>query len=296
MKDQKISNTTNVLSVDVEDYFHVEAFAGQIPREQWPSFTTRVEGNVARILDLFERHRANGTFFILGWVAKRFPSLAKEIARRGHEVGCHGFSHSLVQRLTPENFRMDVRDARRLLQDTVSQPVRAYRAPSFSIVRETLWALDVLAEEGFTLDSSIFPVHHDLYGIPDAPRFPYRHRTPRGNSLLEFPPTTLRWMKQNIGIAGGGYLRLIPYAFTRRAIRYVNVRECQSVMVYFHPWEIDAGQPRIAAPLRSRLRHYTNLATMERKLEFLLRDFRFTTLSEACSGPRVFEEHTLGAA
>ena len=205
--------------------------------------------------------------------------MVREIAARGHEIGCHGFGHQRLHRLTPEEFRTDLRNALGTLTDQAQQPVRCYRAPSFSIVKSTIWALDVLAEEGFTCDSSIFPVRHDYYGVPDAPRFPYWHKTPQGNSIFEFPPSTMRVFGNNVGVGGGGYLRLYPYAVTRWVLKRINQEEKQPAMVYFHPWEIDPGQPRVAVPLRSRLRHYTNLRVMERKIERLLRDFRFTTLS-----------------
>ncbi|MBZ5495983.1 MAG: DUF3473 domain-containing protein [Acidobacteriia bacterium] len=283
------TSSVNAISVDVEDYFQVEAFASRVAYENWGAFESRIERNVGRVLDLFERHGAGATFFVLGWIAKRFPHLVRDIAARGHEVGCHGFSHQHLQRLTPAQFREDLRQARNCLADEAQQPVFCFRAPSFSIVRDTLWALDVLAEEGFCFDSSIFPVRHDFYGIPDAERFPHWQKTAQGNSIFEFPPSTIRARNNNIGVGGGGYLRFVPYAVTRWALRRINERENQPVMVYFHPWEIDPGQPRISASLRSRVRHYSGLATMEHKLERLLTDFRFTTLSQASTGLEVYQ-------
>jgi len=268
----------NVLSVDVEEYFQVEAFARSVDRGDWHSFPPRVERNVHVILDLFDRYRAKATFFVLGWVGTHYPMLVREIAARGHEIGCHGFGHQRLHLLTREQFREDLRAARGALTDQAQQPIRCYRAPSFSIVRNTMWALDVLAEEGFTCDSSIFPVRHDNYGIPDAPRFPYLHRTGEGNSMYEFPPSTLRITNQNVGAGGGGYLRFAPYTVTRWALRRINRADRQPAMVYFHPWEIDPGQPRISAPPRSRIRHYTNLASMQGKIERLLQDFEFVPL------------------
>jgi polysaccharide deacetylase family protein (PEP-CTERM system associated) len=267
----------NAFSIDVEDYFHVEAFAAQISPDDWHSFIPRVESNVFLILDILAKYQAQATFFILGWVAERFPQLVRQIANAGHEIGCHGQSHQHIHRQTPDQFRQDVRMARAFLMDQIQKPVCCYPAPSFSITKSTLWALDILVEEGFTIDSSIFPVRHDLYGIPDAKRFPHRR-----NKLLEFPPTTIRRANINMGVAGGGYLRLLPYGITRWAMREVNEKEGQPAMVYFHPWELDPGQPRIAAPLRSRLRHYTNLSGMRNKIERLLHDFRFSTISEVC--------------
>jgi polysaccharide deacetylase family protein (PEP-CTERM system associated) len=271
------SKMLNALSIDVEDYFHVEAFASRISRDDWRSFESRVEKNVNIILDLLEKYQSKATFYILGWVAELFPPLIRKIADAGHEIGCHGYAHQHIRRQTPDQFRQDIRRARQCLMDQVQRTVYCYRAPSFSITAATLWALDVLAEEGFKIDSSIFPVRHDLYGIPDADRFPHR----RGG-IIEFPPTTIRRLNNNFGVGGGGYLRLLPYRFTRWAIKNINEIDRQPAMVYFHPWEIDPDQPRISAPLKSRLRHYTNLSGMQNKIEQLLQDFRFSTVSDVC--------------
>ena len=271
----------NALTVDVEDYFHVEAFASSISSESWAECELRVENNVERILELFSRRQVKATFFILGWVAEKTPGLSARIAGAGHEIGCHGYAHRHISRQSPVEFRDDVRRARGILTDQTGQAVQCYRAPSFSITSNTLWALDILAEEGFTIDSSIFPARHDLYGIADAPRFPHKR-----NGLIEFPPSTIRRSKISVGVAGGGYLRLFPYWITSRAIRHINETEEQPVMVYFHPWEIDPGQPRIAAPFKSRLRHYTNLEKMQSKLDRLLGDFRFSTITEVFRGVR----------
>ncbi len=270
----------NVLSVDVEEHFQVEAFAKNVNRRDWASYPSRVEGNVRKILDLFDEYQVRATFFVLGWVCRRCPKLVREISSRGHEIGCHGFGHRRLHGLSPEQFRADLREALAALSSEARQPIRCYRAPSFSIVKSTMWALDILAEEGFTCDSSVFPVRHDNYGVPDAPRFPHWHDTAGGNSIFEFPPSTVRVGKQNIGVGGGGYLRFAPYAVTRWMMRRINRKDRQPAMVYFHPWEIDPDQPRIAAPMRSRVRHYTNLVTMEQKIRKLLRDFRFTSLGE----------------
>jgi polysaccharide deacetylase family protein (PEP-CTERM system associated) len=273
----------NVLSVDVEDYFHVEAFAAQIPSHSWSTFEPRVDRNIAQVLEIFGSHETKATFFILGWVAERFPRIVREIAAAGHEVGCHGSAHRRIHTQTPEQFRNDIRTARQQLMDQLQKPVDCYRAPSFSVVNETLWAMDILAEEGFRIDSSVFPVRHDLYGIPNAQRTPHWRNTPQGNSIFEFPPSTIRRMRNNVGVGGGGYLRFAPYGLTRWALRQINNVERQPAMVYFHPWELDPKQPRINAPLRSRVRHYTNLAGMRAKIEHLLTDFRFSTISEVCS-------------
>ena len=220
---------------------------------------------------------------MLGWVAEKFPQLVRDIAAAGHEIGCHGYAHRRLDTLTPAEFRMDIRKALDLLTHQVQKPIDCYRAPSFSIVRSTMWALEILSEEGFRVDSSIFPVHHDLYGVPDAQRFPHWQHPTRGVNIFEFPPSTFRYRNRNWAVAGGGYLRLFPYGLTRRAIQHINNVERQPAMVYFHPWEIDPGQPQIRASLRSRLRHYVNLSTTEPKIDRLLRDFDFTTLSSACA-------------
>ncbi len=275
----------NALSIDVEDYFHVEAFAEQVSPDDWCNFPSRVENNVGIILEILARAKLRATFFVLGWVAELLPHLAPKIADAGHEIGCHGYAHRFIQRQTPRQFREDIRRARACLMDQTQQPVYCFRAPSFSIIQSTLWALDILAEEGFRIDSSIFPVKHDLYGIPDADRFPHWR-----NRIFEFPPATIRRGNNNFGVAGGGYLRLLPYGLTRWAIREINEKEMQPAMVYFHPWELDPAQPRISAPLRSRLRHYTNLSTMRNKIERLFRDFRFSTISEVCENSTEFRE------
>jgi polysaccharide deacetylase family protein (PEP-CTERM system associated) len=266
-------STVNALSIDVEDYFQVEAFA--ISPLDWPRFAFRVEKNVELILNILAKSATKGTFFVLGWIAERFPELARRIAGCGHEIGCHGYGHQHIRRQTPEQFREDIHRARELLMAQVQRPILCYRAPSFSVTQSTIWALDIMGEEGFRIDSSIFPVRHDIYGMPDSKRFPHWR-----NGILEFPPTTLRIAKTNIGMGGGGYLRLFPYQFTRWAIRRINAVEGQPAMVYFHPWELDPDQPRISAPMKSRLRHYTNLGGMQMKIERLLRDFRFSTVTD----------------
>jgi len=279
----------NALSVDVEDYFHVEAFSSQISREDWHSYECRVEINVDLTLEILSKHQTLATFYILGCVAERYPRLVRKIADAGHEIGCHGYAHQRIHNQAPEDFREDVRTASLRIMDQIQKPVCCYRAPSFSVVESTLWALDVLAEEGIRIDSSIFPVKHDLYGIPDSGRFPYWH-----GAIFEFPLTTIRVGNLNVGVGGGGYLRLLPYAFTRWAIRRINEVEKQPVMVYFHPWELDPEQPRISAPLRSRMRHYTNLKGMQRKIERLLKDFRFTSVSDVCNQLQVYKNPALG--
>ena len=271
----------NALTVDVEDYFHVEAFAQHIPYHAWDSYEPRVERNVFRILELFARYGVTATFFVLGWVAEKFPNLGKEIASAGHEIGCHSYAHRRLHLMTSAEFRKDLRLAATLIGDQVGKPIRCFRAPSFSIVRETMWAFEILAEEGFFIDSSVFPVRHDFYGIPDANRFPHREHALSNKPVFEFPPSTIRVGNRNYGVAGGGYLRLMSYGMTHWAIRRINEVEGHAALVYFHPWEIDPAQPVIRSGFRSTVRHYTNLFTMEGKIERLLQEFKFTSLTKS---------------
>lgn len=277
----------NALTVDVEDYFQVNAFARHVRQDQWDAFPLRVDDNTRRILDLLDTFSIKATFFILGWVAERLPELVREIHRRGHEVACHGYGHELIYAIGPERFRADIRRSKTLLEDLCGVSVRGYRAPSYSITKQSLWALDILVEEGFSYDSSIFPVLHDTYGIPDAERFPHTIRTGAG-PLVEFPLTTLPfqlgWKKMRLPIAGGGYLRLLPSGIIRRGIASINQRECQPAVLYFHPWEIDPGQPRIKAGMKSRFRHYLNLERTEGKLIRLFNGVKFTTMKNVLSG------------
>ncbi len=269
----------NALTVDVEDYFHVSAFEQCIRRDEWDCFPLRVVDNTRRILDLFDEFDAKGTFFVLGWVAEKVPELVREIDRRGHEVACHGFSHQRIYAIGPDSFRQDVTRAKSLLEDIIGSPVLGYRAPSYSITARSLWAIDILIESGFTYDSSIFPIHHDIYGIPGAERFPHEIRRESG-VLREFPLTTFSLpvpgKRVEVPIAGGGYLRLLPVGLVSRALQHVNRAEQQPVVIYFHPWEIDADQPRISgACLKSRFRHYLNLGRTEGKVRRLLNSFDF---------------------
>jgi polysaccharide deacetylase family protein (PEP-CTERM system associated) len=270
----------HVLSVDVEDYFMVEAFAGSVRRESWGNWPSRVVSNTRRALDLFDKYGAKGTFFFVGWVAEKFPELVRDVHARGHELACHSYWHRTVYSLTPSEFREDTRAATRAIEDAAGVRIHGYRAPSWSITKECLWALDILAEEGFAYDSSIYPIHHDLYGVPGAQRFPYLHRLKFGQSLLEFPPTTVRFLGQNFPAAGGGYLRILPLAYTRWVFHKFEEEYHERVVVYFHPWELDPEQPRVRERLKSRLRHYTNLAGMECKLENLLKTYSFHCLRE----------------
>ena len=276
----------NCLTIDVEDYFQVNAFAASVSRDQWQSYPLRVERNTGRILDLLDAYGIKATFFVLGWVAERLPSLVREIRGRGHEIACHGFWHELVFQIGPDRFRADIRRAKALLEDQVGERVNGYRAPSYSITKRSLWALTILAEEGFTYDSSIFPIFHDTYGIPGARRFPHIIETDAGH-LSEFPLTTLSLSlgakKIHLPIAGGGYLRLLPASLIRHGISLINEKEGQPAVLYFHPWEIDPDQPRIKAGIKSRFRHYLNLRGTEKKLRYLFSKLPFAPMNEVFS-------------
>lgn len=260
----------DVLSVDVEDYFHVEAFADRISRQSWPDFPSRVCANTERVLRIFADCKCQATFFVLGWVAERQPNLVRQIVDAGHEVACHSYSHRRVSLLTPDEFREDLRRARALIEDAAGVRVVGYRAPTFSIGRDNLWALDILADEGFLYDSSIFPIRHDLYGFPGAVRFPHRLDLKSKQKLFEIPMTTVRFAGSVWPAGGGGYLRILPMQYTRWAVRQIHEKERQSLIVYFHPWELDPDQPRINGNWKSRLRHYLRLRSMEPRLRELL--------------------------
>jgi polysaccharide deacetylase family protein (PEP-CTERM system associated) len=268
----------NAFTVDVEDYFQVSAFAGSVDKSAWSSFESRVERNTNRILDMLDRHDVKGTFFVLGWVAERHPQLVRDIDARGHEVACHGFSHDLVYSQTPETFREETVRSKRFLEDTTGKEVLSYRAASYSITRRSTWALSILAQLGFRFDSSIFPVRHDRYGIPSAPRSPFELDLEEGLSLTEFPLTTARWAGINFPVAGGGYFRLLPYAYTRAGFSRVNTSDELPGIFYLHPWEIDTGQPRLNGSAVSRFRHYSNIRRCAGRLERLLGDFRWAPL------------------
>ena len=268
----------NALTVDVEDYYQVEAFSGTVDRANWGGFESRVERNTGNILDLFDQYEVKATFFVLGCVAKKSPSIVREIAARGHEIASHGMSHKLIYTQAPDVFQQETRESKQLLEDQCQQPVIGYRAATYSITGKSLWALDILHEEGFKYDSSIFPMQHDLYGIPDAEGLPHELKTPNGNSLVEFPISLASFGRVKIPVAGGGYFRLFPYAITRWGLERIN-KESRPFVFYLHPWEIDPAQPRIeGAPLKSRFRHYLNLSRCEARLKLLLGDFRFTTM------------------
>ena len=263
----------NGLSVDIEDWFQVGAFERTIRRADWESLAPRVERNSDAVIDLFGRMGAKGTFFTLGWVAERYPALIRRIVDAGHELASHGWDHARVFTMTPDQFRDDIRRTRALLEDLGGRKVSGYRAPSFSIDKRTPWAHEILAEEGYVYSSSVAPVLHDHYGWPEAPRFAFRPID--GSDLIELPVTTAKLRGRTVAAGGGGFFRLFPYVFSRWAIRQVNAEQRPAIF-YFHPWEIDPGQPRVAdAPLRSKLRHYARLGSMEGKLERVIGDFRW---------------------
>jgi polysaccharide deacetylase family protein (PEP-CTERM system associated) len=264
---------TNYLTVDVEDYFQVSAFEDIVGKDKWEHYPLRVEENTKKILDIFDSYNVKATFFILGWIAEKFPALVKEIDAKGHEIGCHSYYHRLVYDLTPDEFREDTRKTKDLLEHLTGRKVLGYRAPSYTITKRSLWALDILEELGFAYDSSIFPIYHDRYGLPGAPRFEYKLPD---HDLIEYPISTSIIMGRKIPVAGGGYFRLFPYWFMRMALKKINVREQQPFIFYFHPWEIDPGQPRMknSRPL-SKFRHYLNLSKTTDRLRCLLEDFSF---------------------
>lgn len=270
-------------TVDVEDYFHVSAFADRIAPEDWGRFDCRVERNTHVLLDLAARHQTRATFFILGWVADLYPRLLRDIQSAGHEIGCHSHWHQLVYDLGPNRFRADLIQSRDSLEQTIGQPVRLYRAPSFSVTDRSLWALEILVEEGFEVDSSIYPVRHDRYGIPSAPTAPHHILTPAGR-ITEFPGMVCDLGALRVPAGGGGYLRLLPWSVTRTLLQHIR-RQQRPLNVYIHPWEIDPQQPRLAASWKSRFRHYQNLSTTLPKLEAMLSEFRLGTISDVLSQP-----------
>jgi polysaccharide deacetylase family protein (PEP-CTERM system associated) len=308
--------TTNVLTIDVEDYFQLHVFSRAVHQKDWDSFEPRVETNTYRLLDLLDSIRPNSTtssrnpmnppkatFFVLGWIADRFPSLVKEIHRRGHEVACHGYAHKCVFDQSREEFTEDVKRAKTVLEDLTGHVVTSYRAPTYSITRKTLWALEILLKLGFRYDSSIFPIRHDIYGLPDAPRFPcllyfrgkedidfkeleYGSETPYPvpDSIIEFPLTTVRFAGYNIPVAGGGYFRLLPYSLTSSLLKRINGREQRPFVFYIHPWEIDPDIPKInKAGILSKFRTYVNLNKTENRFKKLLSEFHFSPISKCFS-------------
>jgi polysaccharide deacetylase family protein (PEP-CTERM system associated) len=304
----------NALTVDVEDYYQVQSFA--IDPRRWDDYESRVVANTHRVLRLFDEHQVRATFFILGWVAERFPRLVRDIHASGHEIGCHSHRHRLIYEMTPDEFADDLARATSAVGTVTGEPVVAFRAPTFSITQKSLWALDVLIEQGYRYDSSVFPVYHDNYGIPGAPRFPYRiakgdatgggekgtgafcAEHPQGLAgkrclspllapgLVEFPPSVYRFLGYNLPVSGGGYFRLYPTGLSTYCLRRINRRHGQPFMFYFHPWELDPDQPRLPGSLKSRFRHYQNLARTETKLRRLLATFPFGPMSQSLAASR----------
>lgn len=269
----KKSVIVNAMSVDVEDYFQVSAFEKYANKSMWNKFEPRVEYNTNKILDLFEKYDVKATFFILGWIAEKYPILIERIAAEGHEVASHGYEHIRITNQTPDEFRLDIIKTKKILEDISGQEVKGYRAASYSICKDNLWALGLLEETGHKYSSSIYPIKHDLYGIPDAPRFAYR---PNGDAgILEVPITTLEIGKKRLPCGGGGFFRLYPYMVSKMAYQYINVRNQQPGIFYFHPWEIDPQQPKPFSRLsfKTKFRHYLNLGKTESRLESLLEDF-----------------------
>jgi polysaccharide deacetylase family protein (PEP-CTERM system associated) len=274
------ANPVNAFSIDVEDYFQVAALAPAVSRESWPTREYRVEANTERILNLLAEKNVKGTFFVLGWVAEKSPGLVKRIANAGHEIACHGFSHQLIYKQSQTEFREETTRAKRFLEDVIGQPVLGYRAASFSITRESLWALDVLIDLGFEYDSSIFPIRHDRYGIPGASPAIGRISAPSARTLVEFPMSAATFLGVQVPVSGGGYFRILPYWLTRKGLRQINESADRPFTFYLHPWEVDPGQPRVKVSAFSTFRHYTNLHKCEARLRQVLTDFSFSTMRD----------------
>jgi polysaccharide deacetylase family protein (PEP-CTERM system associated) len=299
----------NILTIDLEDYFMVSAFEDVVKREEWENYESRIERNTYRLLDILNnpsRNPIRATFFCIGWVAERYPHLIREIRQLGHEIACHSYDHQRIYNMRRDEFREDIRKSKKILEDIVGEEVIGYRAPSYSITNKSRWAFEVLVEEGFKYDSSIFPIRHDFYGMPDAPRFPFAVSL-NGNSnvefsilnfesntaslnngntaahypIIEFPLSTVKVFGQNFPISGGGYFRLFPYPFIKMGLKRINNVEKKPFIFYVHPWELDFEQPRIKeVRLRSRFRHYVNLDKTQCKFKKLLSDFQFSSIKE----------------
>jgi polysaccharide deacetylase family protein (PEP-CTERM system associated) len=277
----------NALTFDVEEYFHAEAFGSVVRPEEWPGLESRVATATDRVLELLSETAVSATFFVLGWVAERHPALIRAIQSQGHEVACHGYNHQMLTRLSRSELAEDLRRAKGSIEDAAGTVVIGYRAPTFSMVRETLWSLEALVEAGFRYDSSIFPIVHDRYGIPDAARFPHRLAAGRGREIAEFPLSTIAGLGLRFPVAGGGYLRLLPYAVTKWALQHLNRHEGQPGIVYLHPWELDPGQPRMPVGRLTHLRHSVNIQTTGLKLRRLLGEFQFAPVRDVLSAAGV---------
>jgi polysaccharide deacetylase family protein (PEP-CTERM system associated) len=270
--------TPNALTVDVEDYFQVASLAESVSRESWNSREYRVEANVDRLLSLFDKRETRATFFVLGWVAEKSPDLIRRIAAAGHEVASHGYSHNLIYEQSPATFRDETARSKHHLEDLLGRPVRGYRAASFSITSRSLWALDTIIDLGFEYDSSVFPIRHDRYGLPDVDPAPGRLAAPSGRTIVEFPMSVARWGNFKLPVSGGGYFRIFPYALTKLGLKRINRGHGRPFVFDRHPWEVDPGQPRLKASRLSTFRHYTNLNVCEARLERLLGEFRFDSM------------------
>ncbi len=280
----------NAISVDVEDYFHVNAFANDISQRDWDKFETRVERNTDKLIELFSGAGCTATFFVLGWVAERFPEIVRRIDAAGHEVASHGYSHQLIYTQSIDVFREETLKSKHLLEDITGKAVRGYRAASYSITDASLWAFDVLTEAGFEYDSSVFPVRHDVYGISDFPKLPHIHTAPNGKKIVEFPISTCELLGYSLPVAGGGYFRLYPYWFTRYCLNKIN-RKNQPFVFYLHPWEVDPQQPRVPTnSWKSKFRHYNNLSKCESRLRALVKDFDMTSLENVLLSQALLEE------
>jgi len=286
----------NVLSIDVEEYFHPSEVQTTVGRSRWSSLPSRVESSTKLLLDLLAAHQVKATFFVLGWIAERYPLLVRDIASQGHEIGCHSFEHQLIYDLTPNEFRSDTLAATKAIEDACGSTPKVYRAPSYSVTEESFWALEILVECGYTHDSSIYPIVHDRYGIPGFYRFAQPIHTPAG-PIIEIPPATVRLSPTQVApVGGGGYLRLLPYRYTAAGIRRINAEDEKPACIYIHPWELDPEQPQLASGVISRLRTYTGLRGMKSKLERLLSDFRFSTLGRVCPSTLIEPSGTLNAS
>ncbi len=274
-----VNPIVNAMTCDVEDYFHVGAFENDISRDDWDNLPCRVEQNTRRALNLFERYNVKGTFFVLGWVCQRYPQLIRDIHKAGHEVASHSIGHHRVTDLSRDEFIEDITRSKKLLEDTIGAAIVGYRAPSFSIGERNIWALDCLMEAGYLYSSSIYPIHHDHYGMPSAPRFAFNPIS--DSEFLEMPVTTFKLLNKKLPCGGGGYFRLLPYSLSKMAMKQVNEKDSEACIFYFHPWEIDPDQPRQEnASIKSKFRHYTNLDVMESKIEKLLKDFRWGRMDD----------------
>ena len=289
-------SVVNAFSIDVEDYFQVAALAPAVPRESWPTREYRVERNTDVILNLLAERGIHGTFFILGWCGERSPGLIRKIAAAGHEIACHGFSHKLIYEQTQQEFRDEARRSKHFLEDTIGAPVTGYRAASFSITKQSLWALDALIDLGFEYDSSVFPIRHDRYGIPGASRDIGPIQAPSGRTIVEFPMSAASFGGVRVPVSGGGYFRLLPYAVTRAGLKQINERAGQPFTFYLHPWEVDPEQPRLKVKAFSRFRHYNNLHKCEGRLRRLLGEFQFSTMRDVLESRGMLKTHASAIA